>query len=908
MAEVYLPQQPVMALPAEPSPSTSEGPWGSNIGPEPNPHFVFPMQSEPSGLDASPSPTNSANVSGTRRSVDRSRPQRLSLNALPAFDFNPSNSSDTATTSPGRSPGKTSPYLNHPPSGHRRNGSEFIGGDGRHGRMGSVMSTSPTKAAEMLPPPAASRAGPPAGRRGHAHRRSGAVSSHDLSNITKPSLEPRGSSLPATPSNPDHASNPSALLNRSTSQPQISTDPADPPRTALEDGKKVEGAQPRARVGFSETIEFIPRPLSTISSDTSSSMSTIRATHSVTGSITSLVSSGTSSPPHSRLGRSSIDMLGDQDDAQSRSRAAESNAIVQSQNVAPTQDDQFRQPSASVSEDNDGCTSDGRSTLHDHVDRPASSDDTPACDVSKEGSDPLESMSTAISEPMPMRRKPMSAGLSRPRSSPEPKVTKKQRKVKSWADSLLSRKPRSTSPVDTNNDRTRSASPVRAFAPAGDLTMENFSFDDDTTCVIRDPSHMPLPQRCQTQQTTLHLQDANPRTDDDTSMMLDLDAALGSDPGESPDGSSTPRRRMHSSGVTGGFSGAGMHYHRRAESAPEMAPIDYHTFGFPRFNSNPRMADVFEEDEEGESEEMEIVDQVQDNSASSGSLKIAEDSKSAGLGVTVVDVGPVRDEALQTRRKGRVASSAPRGERSAIGSQIEREPVVTPTFYETPGQTQASIEIVEAEEEPRAASSTKTSEDSSDTPTLSTNPLFSRSVSAPTMNFSMPASSLAYATPETLSSAVSSPDFNRTSFDMPRLHTATSSITDRTTLNSCRVGDHSLNLRGSVDDVPSLTSSASTMISAQPPRISTSAYTNSSAERSSSLSAAVPQGSPRLRPATAGKRSSLASLSRLVGSSYGERSKLNIEDHTSSDNMEKAEKKKGNRISRLMRFWKSKPS
>ena len=34
------------------------------------------------------------------------------------------------------------------------------------------------------------------------------------------------------------------------------------------------------------------------------------------------------------------------------------------------------------------------------------------------------------------------------------------------------------------------------------------------------------------------------------------------------------RRRMHTSGVTGGFAGLGMHYHRRAESAPELDAID----------------------------------------------------------------------------------------------------------------------------------------------------------------------------------------------------------------------------------------------------------------------------------------------------------------------------------------------
>ena len=47
--------------------------------------------------------------------------------------------------------------------------------------------------------------------------------------------------------------------------------------------------QAAIRLGPPDVLEYIPRPLSTISSETSSSMSTICASHSVTNSITSLV-------------------------------------------------------------------------------------------------------------------------------------------------------------------------------------------------------------------------------------------------------------------------------------------------------------------------------------------------------------------------------------------------------------------------------------------------------------------------------------------------------------------------------------------------------------------------------------------------------------------------------------------
>lgn len=350
-----------------------------------------------------------------------------------------------------------------------------------------------------------------------------------------------------------------------------------------------------------------------------------------------------------------------------------------------------------------------------------------------------------------------------------------------------------------------------------------------------------------------------------------------------------------------------MHYHRRAESAPEMAPIDYHMFGFPRFNSNPRMADVFEEEEEDE-EEGDVRVSHRINKAATAQTEEQDTSAgntSAGLGVTVPDIEPVDNDVSQASRLRRTSDSVLGRKSCNTEGHSEPEPIVMPKLSVTSAKAGGPVEIVEADEEPRESPIMKSSEDSSVTPTLSNGPLFARPASAPLVEVAFPNVSPPYATPETMSSAVSSPDFSRTSFDVPRLHTASSSINDRTTLSSCRAGDHGLSLRGSVDDVPSLVSGASTMISAHPPRMSSSAFTSSSAERSSSLSAAVPA---RPRPVTAGKRSSLASLSRLVGSSYGEKSKLNIEEHTFHDNADKVEKNRGNRLSRLMRFWKSKDS
>jgi hypothetical protein len=69
-------------------------------------------------------------------------------------------------------------------------------------------------------------------------------------------------------------------------------------------------------------------------------------------------------------------------------------------------------------------------------------------------------------------------------------------------------------------------------------------------------------------------------------------------------------------------------------------------------------------------------------------------------------------------------------------------------------------------------------------------------------------------------------------------------------------------------------------------------------QRSASLSSA----------AVSRKRSSMASLSRLISSSHGEKSKLSIESRAphimEADKKEKGSKSK--RISRMMQFWKPK--
>lgn len=328
---------------------------------------------------------------------------------------------------------------------------------------------------------------------------------------------------------------------------------------------------------------------------------------------------------------------------------------------------------------------------------------------------------------------------------------------------------------------------------------------------------------------------------------------------------------MHSSEKMGGFVGPGMRYHRRAESMPEIDIFEQAQLGFGHRISNPAMADAIEEEEEDEQEEKMTTGQPK------------ADVFESALGVHVVEARASDEQAAP--RKRRPFNTLGESQNSRAITQADQRPFDV-------------VEIADAEDEPRFSILTKVSDETATTPTPSVDhfshlpPCF-----PPATDPTVPSNTMAPQTP----SSVPSPDFGKSSFDKHndlRIHTAHSSITDRATLNSARTGDQRI---VSVDDVPSLTSSASTVISGHPMHYpSVGALPSLSAERSSSLSAATPA---RVRAGNSSKRSSLVSLSRLVSSSQN-KSKLNIAELAPPDSPEKPERKK-KRISRL-KFWKSK--
>ena len=870
--------------------------------PEPNPPFVFPGFQDPATMQdsfSSQTETSDAMII-SRRPVSRSRPKTLSINALPAFEFGEGSGTSMSTRgpspSPTRSPSRRTPPL-HASSGHRRGGSEFVGGDAANPITAGV---SPVKSEDTSPK---KPSGPPSSRRGHAHRRSGALSQHDLSMILKPPSDSKGGSAPTTPSDLSFQlpKPKQPELDRSHSQPAPMTYTAN--TSSLPSGR--ETSPSRNRVTFNSDPEYIPRPLSTISSETSSSMSTVRANHSVTDSINSFVGGGASSPPSSRMARGgshSID--GGSNQRVLRRQGSPSRMEVQDQMPWNSQlVDAHRRPSSAPLEENDDQLQEPEDPALSPISEKvlSTANHTHEADgsqfarhlVSESGSLPS---SARVLEGRIQQSSVSSSPTTRPRTSPEPKVTKRQKKVKSWAGSLLSRRAKQQMTETVPARRRRSATPPPPQStPSNDpeFSLDDITFDEDTTCIIETPhsakTHDSEPTaafRHSTNSSTWNPTLSTELPDEEESPMLDIDIALGSQdrsgsisgPFDGGAGLATTKRRMHSSGETGGFSGPGMHYHRRAESAPELDLFDHGRLGFSHRGSNPTMTDAIEEEEE-EAEGAEEGD---------GATPIAQhkEEQELGLGVNVVENERARNEPMRRRVRRAHKSS----DEAISPKSLEHEPQ----------QVLGGVEIVGADEEPRFSVVTKSSDGSTITPTLSPEPL--APISSP-LDFAVLPGSLHQAS-ET-ASAISSPDIARTSFDNPeplRLHTATSSITDRATLSSSRTGEPG---HGSVDDVPSLTSSASTMISGHPTRFSssanTTASTSSAADRSSSLSAAVPARTS-VRPGSS-KRSSLASLSRLVGSSYN-KSKLNIAELAPPDSPERAEKKRGKRMSRLM-FWKS---
>lgn len=382
-------------------------------------------------------------------------------------------------------------------------------------------------------------------------------------------------------------------------------------------------------------------------------------------------------------------------------------------------------------------------------------------------------------------------------------------------------------------------------------------FDDDNTVVIASspspvqeshgspPLHPILPPHSTPSD---YDDDINDRV---TNPVIDLDAALGPFGSEEKfpqTGFAAARSRMHSSMSRGVPDAFGV-MHRRAESAPQMPPINRSMLGIHRMGSSTNVSEeVFDEEEE-------------DDFLAEENKPSVESDPTSGYGV---DEEMTSSESLESAEKVKensiIRSRSPRG--LAISTDIS-----------------GSVEIVDDEED--ITRETARSSDSTLTaPIMPESDSVKQTASSP-MTFAYPAPQTSYASSgegrSAPNSAISSPDADHINFDhCPRFsrHAAEPSP--------------DLGLRSSTEDVPSLCDSVSTGNAAG---FSSGVVTRDSIDqRSSSFSAPPADQSPK--PQQAWKRASLASLNRLIsGSSHGEKSRLRFEESADHQQAEKARKK-----------------
>lgn len=808
-----------------------------------------------------------------------------------------------------------------------------MGGEYRSGnaRM-EVLSSSPTRSESSIPSPhmlpvADPRPRGPAHR--HAHRRSAAMSSHDLNsvlglNLPKISAEPsRGSSAPSSPSGLElnkHFSFP--LLRPDDAQPaaEIPVAQADngtpdelqlPPAMTLEPVPNQRKSFTKARVGFSDTLEFIPRPLSLVSSDASST-ATIRPGHSVSGSISSIISISNSiifeeslaplEPIVSQAGSGSRPSTAGAvlDKTQSQAEDTSDACVPKRRGSMPLLTDiTLPAPGATSSADPSPTKFPKKWSFFglDHFpgsyspskSRPSSLN---SCEASKD--------STLDSAASDQKKELKLEDLRCPAEKAIKKSGKKQRKVKKWAGSILTKAPKGRHGKGKKPSRRGpTPPPLRQDDEDED---DNGSDSADTKSEPSMPTVMITELDDQYQGGAETWKPARPATEEDTSHpMIDLDAALG------PFNTPLPRnpewdaaqkagglmkRQLHSAAGMSRFSGPGMHYthHQRAQSSPEMPPFEFRR-GMNRFGSSSTMADVFEEEEEEE----EYSDNGKESGSSTPQAESAgpRDSEASSVSgyfsaarasaekMADNDVTPVakrKGSDSEDSKPQRTSSMRSRTSLNSLQEQvIEEEPcTISPSFRTVEFGRPAQQRFISAPDSPMSS------------PVSPRAPLESSSSHTT-------ASSLAPISPysTTASSSFPSPR-SPPLYDGNIISTAPSSVTDDS-FQSLLMGEPGPEVRKSLD-VPSLASSHSTQ-----------ARENLFAQHAAQMTRAPAPGE---RPASfsvmgfGGRRSSLASLSRLISSSHGERSKLSLEVTYNSESEKKSKGSKAKRRLSRMQFWK----
>lgn len=773
------------------------------------PDFVFPARAETPSTQESDSQQNTPSNS---QSKARSGPT-----PLPAFTFNPGGAASPKPFDALVS--ATAHSVATPTKGgrHRRTPSELIGG-GSHGVAPRMRSVSPQKKEDIgvtLPRLESSPATPV---RGHRHRRSDALSVHEPNTLSKPRFFPQEAL---------------ASENVSSTYGLPQDDETSPPSTASSpgfaqnfDGRGLNARSQRplrspgrARVGFSDKTEIIPRrPLSTISSGTESSISTIKRL-----SIADSISSITSGPNE-------------------LSKAARSP-------LATTFEDDFNQI------------------------RPFSADLAKPLDHGARRTSNDELSSTPKTTPQNLRKFPSWNSLKLSRKGKAPEL------------SLLE-----TSPVIVPAHQNLAIALPLDFAVTDAELSENFE-DNPTSATVSEFPAFVFPSSCPTSSSTkVHEWMRNDSRDND-GPMIDLDAALdltGADTRSSQRRQfSTPRQNMHSQARFSGVSNSGLQHHRRTESAPQLVYSGAERPLIRRLNSNSTA-------DENRRFEMENVSE-EDETLEDG-VKPADSSVNHGNSLLAQSL-------VAENQSSRLSGSTSRSEAGLTA-------YTSPNPHSPPSVTVVDADDVRivGEEDMLGENVYLTRSDST-----ITSPEIKRNMSAEGSGViaqtpSQPSTSPIHVTYHE-SGPASECSVSTTGMNSTRVISNKISFTEGYKVKRPSGGSESYrnDQRPSVDDVPSLIGSGSTMTS----------YVRQASMSSPSLLAAAAAPSVGSAPSVKSEtqhgrrnRSSMASLSKLMGNSFGSKSALSVStvpEHESTGKAAKKEKR-ASRLGRLFRFWRAKPS
>ncbi|KAJ3476538.1 hypothetical protein NLG97_g9098 [Lecanicillium saksenae] len=706
---------------------------------------------------------------------------------------------------------------------------------------------------------------------------SGAISTNDLPILQPPAMDwtPKGSSAPNSPTNfdqgisatipladdpthlaalPDPVQEPPAPVDSAQDQDQTVAPSPKPPRTAN-----------RARVGFSDTLEFIPRPLSLVSSDTSSTV-TARPGHSMSESISSIASPASYGDDYSPvpLSRSSTKETRE-------SRPSTAGAVLES--VASAEPEQMNasprrrnsipaligipEPSAvSPAQPSPSRTSKRWSFFGLEPFGPSGTS-TRSRPISSSSSDSASRVHTVSSS---------DRGSDSEAADPSDTKHKKKRKsrtkaVKGWAGSIL--------PMMGKEKRKSKLSAIRPPTPPPSVTPVDEDDDDEEEETPR-------------------------RREEIMSPMIDLDAALG--PFNTPlphnpeweaaqrAAGTAGRRRLHSAQGMKGFGGPGMHYHRRAESAPDLPPFEAGRAGINRFGSNSTMADVFEEEEEED-----------DGSDSDNTTPGAETDSKLELKAGNVIVNDSGSETtslrgLAVRRKSSGLSDKDQNGARSVRAECSRTSLHESVIVEEPVSSKPVLQS------PVMPVGRRDSWDSGAPSPKRILPMSNEPLPVDAVPLTLPQGHSMPLSPYSMSTASSHPSPRSPMSDAQRVSTAPSSVAEDNSFHSLLMGEPGPEVRISMDyDIPSLTSSTSTMTreSGFNPQLRPQP-SGMRDQRPSSVSSA----------AFGRRRSSLISLSRLISSSHGERSKLSTELTFEEAESRAARKSKTKKFGRMMQFWK----